>query len=495
MTKTSPTSQIPPSTRVLLVGVDDYQTFSGEPQSSYDLRGSRTDVVLLAWYCREVLGIPSENIHVLIGPAMTDDDLQKHGPFDQLAKLKRENIGEATANNVSDTLGRLLDETKEGGDEVLFAFSGHGAWTEALGPVLCMGDTTSDLTSGVLPLKALRQLVSQHDARARVVAILDCCHVAGPEGETLQATSLPHAGTAEDVKGSDKDFNVSERVILASKPGKPAYQMRLGMHAHGALTFSLVTAAERWRASDGLAHGSYKRVLKKTKKLVKALGVKQSPAVLWKNTMKEPFLAITPGPVSRTPDAVGRRVEIDGGWKYAFILQHKITGVTLDLAWVIAAPSDGSITVGLNGTTTTVEASQEGWYVNTASLASLNSNYKISVTKAALSSTSPQQDVPSGYSGANTTDATPYISCPESVTWGSSLPSPTGTYKHYKGTPKTNGDNVWMCWDVSGSTLHQVVWVQVSSSDGTVQPTSFSKYTFSTSAPTGSFSAASSVNS
>ena len=206
MAQTTGSAPSAPTTRVLLIGVDNYDTFSGATggESPYNLRGSHTDVVLLSWYCREVLGIPGENIHVLAGPAPTDEELQKHGPLDQLAKLKRENIHEATAKNATDLLSRLLEETKAGGEEVLFAFSGHGAWTDAHGPVLCLGDTSPDFASGVVPLRALRKLVSDHDARGRVVAILDCCHVAGIEGGDLQTTSLPHAGSEADVKDSDR---------------------------------------------------------------------------------------------------------------------------------------------------------------------------------------------------------------------------------------------------------------------------------------------------
>jgi hypothetical protein len=473
---TPPSSPSVPTARVLLVGVDNYDAFSGTRggEGAYGLRGSRTDVVLLAWYCHEVLGIPTENIHVLAGPAPTDDELQKHGPLDQLAKLRRENIHEATAKNATDLLSRLLEETKAGGEEVLFAFSGHGAWTDAHGPVLCLGDTSPDLAGGVVPLKALRKLVSDHDARGRVVAILDCCHVAGLEGRDLQTTSLPHGGTAADVRDSDRDFNVSERVILASKPGKPAYQMRLGMHAHGALTFALVTAAERWRASDGMAHGSYKRVLKKTKKLVKALGVPQSPTVLWKNTMNEPFLATKPGPVSRTPDAVGRRVQIDTGW-YTFRLH--VEQVAYDLCDVYAtnATSTSHIKLGTNGTYSPPSVT-ECWYVNKKNLEKLESGPSSIRAHVKLLRASSAQDPlavsvmadhnsTAGYSGeaGELNTSSPYIHCHETPAsgWSSSAPTANGTVYYFKGET-SEGTELWMGLDLHEGVLKQVIWYLVS---------------------------------
>ncbi|MBK8252602.1 MAG: caspase family protein [Polyangiaceae bacterium] len=301
------------NTYALLIGVDHYDSF---PAS--ELRGSRTDVITLAWYLspRGVLGVPLENVRALTWPLPTEEELKDNDALSWLRKLPETSRGEARAQGVKNGLIWLLEKAKSEGATVIFAFSGHGAWTQEQGPVLCLGDTAKDFTSGVLALRDLKKMVQEHGVRDRLVALLDCCHVSAQSAGGFTVTALPSRGTAANVEADRRDFDVSDRVLLAAKPGKQAHQMRLGRHAQGAMTFALVTAAERWRASDGVSHGSYKQVLKRAKKVVKGLGVPQKLSLRALPAMrqairKEPFLGVKAGATTKTPDALGRGVQID----------------------------------------------------------------------------------------------------------------------------------------------------------------------------------------
>jgi Caspase domain len=304
-------------THALLVGVDRYLDFDRSGASN--LRGSRNDVVILAWYCMEVLGVPPENIRALTSPLPTADELRRDGALSWLSTLPAENRGEATVDGVREGLAWLFERTKGEGSAAVLAFSGHGAWSGEAGPVLCLADTSQELTRGVLPLREIRARVAEAGARSRLVVVLDCCHVTGPASDArLTVTALPSAGVPEPI--AKEDFDVSDRVLLAAKPGKPAYQMRLGRDAHGALTFALVTAAERWRADQGASEGSYKQVWKRIKGLVKALGVPQRPQMMlpaarWKEIRKEPFLGVSAGVTVKNPDARQRHVQLDPSTK------------------------------------------------------------------------------------------------------------------------------------------------------------------------------------
>src|SRR5262249_40999941 len=161
-------------------------------------------------------------------PMPKADELRLHGSMHQLARLDPSNLGEATVENVRAHMGRLLKRAKGEGDAALFAFSGHGSFVAGTGPVLCLADAVQDLGGGVLPLRRVGQMVRDHDARSKLVGVLDCCHVTGPSSPDIQVTALPSSGTAADVAGAAADFDVSDRVLLAAKPGKLAYQMHLG---------------------------------------------------------------------------------------------------------------------------------------------------------------------------------------------------------------------------------------------------------------------------
>jgi len=268
--------------------------------------------------------------------------------------------------------------------------------------VLCLGGVKPGFEKGVLALRELRKSVENASARARLVAILDCCHVAGPSiGSRLHVTALPHQGKVADVVASAKagDFDVCDRLLLGAEPGQSAYQMRLGTHRRGALTFSLVTAAERWRASGGRSHGSYKQVLKRAKKVVKALEVPQTvklvaPAEGWKAIRKEPFLSVTAGPTTREPDVKGRSAQIDPNWLYKIYISDPVTKAQALLAQIVATPGGPS---GAPATTLYVARpgcspvnlgerypGAECWYVNDAAVRQLASAVQLGITKEAL---------------------------------------------------------------------------------------------------------------
>lgn len=486
-------------TYALLVGVNDYASVDGTPR--FNLRGSLSSVAWLAWYCLEVLGMPADHVYVLTSQSVEEGEKQEAFALERLLglapgeagaaaadKSALAHHGAATADEVDRGLSWLLEKTAAEGTAAVFAFAGHGALSADGHPLLCLGGTSSDLGKGVLGLAALKQRVAAAGARSRFVAILDCCHVTGPtSGPELQVTGLPSPGQAAGVTIADEDFDLSDRVLLAAQPGQSAHQMRLGVYPRGAFTFALVSAAERWRASHGLAHGSYKQVLKRATRMLKALGVPQTPQARWKANWgealaAEPFLAVKAGPVRKTPDAVGRDVQIDTGW-YTFAEVQG--GTPIDIALVYATSRDSESTIQLGSNTPYYTSPSSGgdspapiptecWYVNTANLSWVLSDSPMTVTKAALPASSPRAPlaVPVGYSGrgGSLTDCTPYLTSNETPSTGwmphTSPPVFTSTTPSYFSGRAADGTNLWMAWDVTSTlstsgvtyTLHQVVW-------------------------------------
>jgi len=382
---TIPTTETPiTATYALLIGVDEYANLD-DTTDAHDLKGSRNDVLLLARYCLTVLGMPIKNIRMLTSPRFEDEELKElvealqHEVIVDPTKLKTASYG-ALESDVKSGVGWLLESTKEG-DTALLSFSGHGSWSNTLGPVLCLGDTkrdtTGDVVNGVLPLRELQGRIERAGARPRLIAVLDCCHVTGPATHPrLQTTGIPHTGTPKDVKGDDKDFNVSDRVLLAAQPGELAHQMRLGMHWQGALTFALVTTAERWLATNGVSHGSYEQVWTRANEVITALDVPQTPRMVpaaLTEIWKEPFLGVKAGETVPTPDAVGMSTQLQPDWIYTIYLDS--ISDTQVLAQVVITPNDTTcVMVQWEDGYQTILANRatEVWFLNPSQLGRLS---------------------------------------------------------------------------------------------------------------------------
>ena len=347
------------TTRALLIGVDDYKSFDRTGLS--DLKGSRNDVVLLACYCVEVLGMRPENIVALVTRELTAAER------DENRSLQGVRWGGAGETEVKARLASLLDVSR--GGTALLAFSGHGAALPGGEPVLCLGDTAPGLTSGVLSLKTLRDDIESAGAKGRLIALLDCCHVASRSPHRrLRGTALPHAAAADDVVSQEDLFRVSDRVLLAARPGKQAYQVRLGKAWHGALTFALVTAADRWQGENEVSHGSYKHVLNRAKRTLKALGVRQRSEFRVPEGQRvaigtSPFLGVKPGPTQRKPDAVGSAAQLNPD----FFLKITVDGVLI--AQVVTSGATGGRFNGIS-----VGPNTELWFVDHDAIRGIKAN-------------------------------------------------------------------------------------------------------------------------
>jgi Caspase domain len=415
----------------LLIGVNAYRNFDKNGRS--DLLGSVNDVILLAYYCMAVLGIPAQNIWVLTTPKMTlanfnakmiSDELDPNQHARLLERLDQVKLGEASASEAKAGLAWLLDASKTSDGAAVFAFSGHGAWSPADGPLLCLDDTTPDFTRGVLSLKELGETIKQADVRHKLIALLDCCHVSASRASPkLLGKALPHTGTAEDVLGHDDLFNVSDRVLLGAHPGGEAFQMRLGGKCHGALTFAMVTAAERWRGERGMSHGSYKHVLKRAKLMLELLSVPQKPEI-WVAIRQSPFMGVKMGPTTREPDALSSGMQLTPDFFYTINVNYRDWSDRV-LAQIVAT---GNTDVSVNGTL--LGHSTEYWYVDPAVLATLENAKDI----AAITITATK--ILSSYSIDKTFSQT--FTSLEKPTWTPGLPLPDGgSSQIFSGTPAT----------------------------------------------------------
>ncbi|MFT3769748.1 MAG: caspase family protein [Minicystis sp.] len=351
-------------------------TGRSNPSTHSNLLGSRNDVISLASYLVEVLGVPVENIVALTTPVLAPDDLEEHPSLVGMVR------GCASEEEVKRRLARLLDASK--GGTALLTFSGHGAALSDGEPVLCLGDAERDddrgFKRGVIRLRTIRDEVRNAGAKKRLIALFDCCHVASPSTarakpqvtspaarRKIQVTSLAHV-TEGDVTKQKDAFRVSHRVFLAARPGKEAYQVLLGRVWHGALTFALVTAADRWLGGNGMSHGSYKGVLQRAKSTLEALEVPQKiklrvPGRRWVEIRNSPFMGTkTKVDTVPKPDAQKFGQQLNPDFRYQ---------IKLDDGQVLAdivATKDVSVRLNDHDSPTRTEC----WFVNPGLLAGLD---------------------------------------------------------------------------------------------------------------------------
>lgn len=390
----------------LLIGVDDYSAF--DPAMS--LKGSREDVLKLYWMCRRLLGLSPENIRVLASPPLTAADFHVTEP------PPPDRMGPATADSIKAGVDWLAGQmASDGAAPGLLTYSGHGSYSPDRGPLLCPSDMGRDLVKGIA-VRDLSKSQALQSVKERLTVMLDCCHAAPVTTATdfRAPTALPHDGTPEQVAADHADFDISERVLLAARPGQHAHQALLGKVFHGALTFALVTVAEQWKASqdpDGSGmHVSYKQLLKRVRRMLWSLRMKQSvrlrvpaaPMSKRKAIRKLPFFGTHAATTVRRPDAPRTKVQTDPGLK-----DYRLYTITGDFS--NGDPFTGYIVVpnaSQPGSSPTYQSGNEYWYVpSTPTGATLPPALTFTWADNDWSSTSPLPASVSGYRLYTTTQA------------------------------------------------------------------------------------------
>lgn len=436
----------------LLIGIDHYDNLD----PSAELPGSRNDVLLWYRFCRNHLGIPVENIRMLTGPLL---DSSKDFNADPVPP---ESLGGADEASIRDGYAWLLAKMDSGKIPGLLTYSGHGLIAGG-GPAL----STTKLgagDAGAIPLKELGAAVKKYSAQHALTAVFDCCHLVVPASQShlRRSTGLLSGGQmAPEVV--DEDFNVSNRVFLAARPGQAAYQCKVGERFHGALSYALVTTAEQWKATEAPGQTGLdvdnKVLFKRARKLLRALRMKQSPKlrVPFDHENRElsrrlPFFGTNARPTSRKPDQMRVKQQLPPDWLIT-IRQDSNDGAILAQI-VTMGDTQNRVVVSQQGnphSPMTWDAKSEIWYANTLAIGALSSSTaKIVITSEPLKVDDSGRWVVT--LGANTTFAFGYpgqfpdnfgvgtYSSIESAPWTPGSPTPYTSTSYYFTAPSTTAD-------------------------------------------------------
>ena len=262
-------------TCALFIGVNDYSAFDrsmGHKPRSSDLQGSENDVRMYWRMCRE-RGISPENMRALVSPLPGEHDWPA---------IPRSSLGEANEKGILDGLRWLAGKlAAPGGPSGLLVFSGHGAYLDGKGLLLCPSDTQGADVEHAIPFSVVADIL--RPAGENLTTILDCCHSGGGAwADPLRRTkSLTRGRLPAAVK--DDTRGLPGRLLAACKVDEITEQARCALNWHGAFLFVLAFVMDQWRARrDGCGVRldlSYGELIRHAKQVLATFSFDGTPAL------------------------------------------------------------------------------------------------------------------------------------------------------------------------------------------------------------------------
>lgn len=196
-----------PHRYALIIGNEDYATYQSGIQTESNVAYARNDAKTFKAYCERTLGVPSDNIDLLI---------------------------DATAARTKQALDKMyrLIQAEGGQAEVFVYYAGHGLPLETTKePFLIPVDVSGVDPSMGISLPQVYQRLSQHPSK-RVVVFLDACFSGGSRGTQLLAMR------GVRIKADDAPIAGNLMVFAASSGEESA--LPWGEKQHGFFTYHLL---------------------------------------------------------------------------------------------------------------------------------------------------------------------------------------------------------------------------------------------------------------
>jgi hypothetical protein len=360
----------------LLIGINDYRAF--DPSGNCDLKGGAHDTVAIARCCT-VLGMDPVDIHIL------RDDIESSGnPFTIEPK------GKTTRAAIQAQL-EWLREQLDAGRKGLLWYSGHGAYTEKDGLLLCPSDTDTAFAN-TISFNGLKTLLGPNAAK-NLTVVLDCCH-GGPRVDKLGRRSSTLGGDPIEA-GAAFDLQIGAIVLAACAPGEQTQQSWFSALAHGAFTWALLSTANQWQAQQQGGNVrmdlDYATLMAKASELLHVLEFEGKPQLYGPPGVDVGKLAAlqlgdAPEATSQYPDADRGGVELDPDMRYTLSLGGGLTST------IATSPVSSRLTPLTNCLST------EYWTVNAAFLTAARNGTGSPMTMRA---TSPSSSWPLPAPGAS----------------------------------------------------------------------------------------------
>lgn len=264
----------PNNMHVVLIGVDKYTHY--DESGSLDLPGSVNDARTW-WRIVRALGVPPQNVRVLVSPVPSDLQSAFPGADPTL-------VHEATNHNITQSCKWLNGSMHSGNVPGLLTYSGHGdiATAQLVGAselALCPSDVTKG-GKNILTFGDLERLFDSESAQ-NLTTVLDCCFAGGAaqQEHPLSINTRTWNRDSRPISFSSAPFG--GRLLLACQVNEVAYQGMFMGEYHGAFTWALTSEILQWATSEQgssrCLHLSYAKARSVAEKLLCTLYYKQEP--------------------------------------------------------------------------------------------------------------------------------------------------------------------------------------------------------------------------
>lgn len=298
----------------LFIGVNDYRAYeesAGQRAGGSYLPGSVNDAKAF-WRLARKRGMRLDNLRILTSPALEPAELGD--------RATAANVGPATRESIEQGL-RWLAERLAASSAIagLLTYSGHGAYVEDAGLVVCPSDTrltAEGKLENVLPYSRFGALLGP--AGDNLTTVLDCCYSGAASGQENPVASLGRVPVPASVTAKDMAF--AGRVLAACGPQEVTQQAPFLGVFHGAYTWAVASVLGHWKTvpdGDGrrstLAHGE---LTDRAAQLVRSLAFTGTPQVEGPDNVRQ--LAVMqrgsePADTTVSPDGWRRDVQLDPG--------------------------------------------------------------------------------------------------------------------------------------------------------------------------------------
>lgn len=299
----------------LFIGINDYSAYDrsvDQRPGRSSLPGSLNDARAF-WRVARWMGMRPENLRVLTSPPLDPAELEG---------ATSANVGEATESGILEGVGWLASMLRgQPQRAALMTYSGHGAYLDDKGLLLCPSDTQGENLEHAIAFSTLGELLGP--AGQNLTTVLDCCHsgAAGASTGGDDDRRIPSLGKRlVPDRVTEKDLCFAGRVLAACRPQQVTEQSRFMGRWDGSFSWAVASAMEQWRSvpdGDGRRLDvTYGDLIARTAVLKKTLGFSGGPLVTGPEGVRD--LAVmqrgdTPAETSRKPNAKRLRLQMDPG--------------------------------------------------------------------------------------------------------------------------------------------------------------------------------------
>ena len=252
----------------LLIAVSDYSNYdrsAGLPVGSSNLFSPQNNLTSM-WQLLRGIGFAAPDFAITSSPLCNNFGAHPGFYGEATRDLVLQGV-EFVAHNLASS-----DQTR-----ALIYFSGHGAWDETEGPVLCPTDLRSQEGTliNMVSLAEIEAMMSEIAPGKSVTFILDCCDSGLPgTSSPVHRPSLWRLGQTAKLRDRDVLFS-------STGPRHVGVETRIDGAWHGAFTWALCQAANQFahRPGEGFLYLdlSLKSLATRAGQLLQGLSIPQTP--------------------------------------------------------------------------------------------------------------------------------------------------------------------------------------------------------------------------